>query len=367
MFSTKVRTGMAMAVAAVALLPATATRAGAQGPSPSRQTPQPHHTVYAHRGASGYRPEHTMGAYRLAVKMCADYIEPDLVETRDGVLVDRHEPEISTTTNVADHPEFASRRTTKTVDGTNMTGWFTEDFTLKELKTLRAKERLPDIRPANTAYDGVYQVPTFDEVLTYAQHTRTCSGQQLGVIPEIKHSTYFHRQGFDPEDAVVRALRRHGFEGKRDPVVIQSFEVSNLEYLHRVSGYNLVQLEDCSGGPADRPGITYRDMLTDAGMAAVAKYATSVGLCKDLMIPRDARGYLEKPTDAIELAHRHGLQVTGWTFRRENNFLPADFRSSDKPAEVGDLAAEIRTFLKAGMDNVFSDNPDVAAEVVRTW
>lgn len=328
-------------------------------------------TVFAHRGASGYRPEHTIAAYELAARQCADYVEPDLVMTKDGVLVDRHEPEIGGTTDVASRPEFASRRTTKQVDGRPVTGWFVEDFTLSELKTLRAVERLPLQRPESTSYDGLYQVPTLDEVLAFARRTETCDGEPMGVIPEIKHSTYLADAGLPAERPLLAALARNGVRPGRTPVVIQSFEVSNLQRLDRMTRFDLVQLVDCSGAPYDQvrsgTGTTYADLVTRRGLRGVARYADSVGLCKDRMIPRDADGSLGEPTDAIRDAHRAGLSVTGWTFRRENSFLPLEFRSSADPAAPGDLAGEIRAFLAAGMDDFFTDNPDVGAQVARDW
>ncbi len=325
--------------------------------------------VIAHRGASGYRPEHTLAAYRLAIKQCADYIEPDLVVTRDGVLVDRHEPEIGSTTDVAARPEFADRRTTKLLDGRPVTGWFTEDFTLAELRTLRAVERLPELRPQNTAYDGKYKVPTFAEVLKLATTSRTCSGKRVGIIPEIKHSTYFREQGFDMERKTVALLRKFGLTRHSDPVVIQSFEVTNLQRLSRLTKVKLVQLIDCQGGPWDLVSrgddISYADLVTPPGLRRISRYADQVGLCKDVMIPRRADGTLGEPTPVIRDAHRAGLTVVGWTFRRENSFLPAEFRSSDNPADPGDLVGEIRTFLRAGMDQFFTDNPDLGVQAAR--
>lgn len=325
--------------------------------------------VIAHRGASGYRPEHTLAAYRLAIKQCADYIEPDLVVTKDGVLVARHEPEIGSTTDVATRPEFADRETTKSLDGNPVTGWFAEDFTLAELRTLRAVERLPQLRPANTDYDGRYQVPTFAEVLKLVTSSRTCSGKRVGVVPEIKHSTYFQQQGFDLERKTVTLLRKYGLTRHSDPVVIQSFEVSNLQRLSRLTKVKLVQLIDCQGGPYDLVSqgkeVTYADLATASGLRGISRYADQVGFCKDVMIPRAADGTLGEPTSVIRDAHRAGLTVVGWTFRRENNFLPAEFRSSADPAQPGDLVGEIRTFLRAGMDQFFTDNPDLGVRAVR--
>ncbi|RYB90044.1 glycerophosphodiester phosphodiesterase [Nocardioides oleivorans] len=328
-------------------------------------------TVFAHRGASGYRPEHTIAAYELAARQCADFVEPDLVMTKDGVLVDRHEPEIGGTTDVASRPEFAARRTTKQVDGRPVSGWFVEDFTLAELKTLRAVERLPLQRAESRTYDGLYQVPTIDEVLAFARRTETCDGEPIGVIPEIKHSTYLADAGLPAEQPLLDAFARNGVRPGGTPVVIQSFEVGNLQRLSRMTRFDLVQLVDCSGAPYDQveagTGVTYADLVTRAGMRGIARYADSAGLCKDRMIPRNADGSLAAPTDAIRNAHRAGLTVTGWTFRRENSFLPLEFRSSADPAGVGDLAGEIRTFLAAGMDDFFTDNPDIGAQVADTW
>ena len=366
--SAAIRSSLAILAAGVTLagtfvVPAAAT-GGHRGDDRSREA-----VVIAHRGASGYRPEHTIAAYKLAIKQCADYIEPDLVTTRDGVLVDRHEPEISTTTDVAAHPEFAGRKTTKMLDGNPLTGWFTEDFTLAELRTLRAVERLPQLRPQNVAYNGRYQVPTFQEVLKLAAKSRTCDGKRLGVIPEIKHSTFFQQQGFDLEPKVVRLLHKYGFDSKRDPAVIQSFEISNLVRLNKLTKVRLVQLIDCQGGPYDQRVLgrttTYADMVTAAGLRAVSKYADQVGLCKNVMIPRNADNTLGSPTPVIREAHRVGLTVVGWTFRRENSFLPANFQKGSDPAGIGDLVSEIRVFLKAGMDQFFTDNPDLGVKAAR--
>lgn len=329
------------------------------------------HTVFAHRGASGYRPEHTLAAYEQAIQQCADYIESDLVMTKDGHQVDRHEPEISGTTDVASHPEFASRKTTKMLDGVATTGWFTEDFTLAELRTLRATERLPQIRPDNTLFDGLYQIPTFDEVVDLARHSKTCDGKPVGVIPEIKHSTYFATKGLKQEQKTVATLESDGYGKRNSPVVIQSFEVNNLKELNAMTPVHLVQLVDCGTDPYDQvvqgTGMTWKDMVSAAGLKKISRYADSVGLCKDLMIPKKADGSLDRPTTVIRDAHAVGLEVTGWTFRRENNFLPKDFQGSTDPAGIVNLKGEIQTFLAAGMDNVLSDNPDVAVAAVREF
>jgi glycerophosphoryl diester phosphodiesterase len=325
-------------------------------------------TVVGHRGASGYRPEHTLAAYETAINQCADYIEPDVVSTKGGVLVARHENEISGTTNVATRPEFADRRTTKTIDGTSITGWFTEDFTLAELRTLRAKERLPQVRPQNTPFDGLYLVPTLDEVLDLARNSRTCEGAPVGVYPETKHPTYFDSIGLSLEEPLVRELRRNGFDRADAPVIVQSFEVGNLQELDELTDVRLGQLISSSGAPydfvADGDPRTYADMVTRSGLRDVAAYADGIGAEKNVLIPRNADGTLAAPSTVIREAHRVGLDVHTWTFRRENQFMPTEFRSSTDPNGIGDLVGEIRVFMEAGLDGFFTDNPDLGTAAV---
>ncbi|MFJ4232520.1 esterase-like activity of phytase family protein [Cellulosimicrobium cellulans] len=325
-------------------------------------------TVVGHRGASGYRPEHTLGAYEQAILQCVDFIEPDVVATKDGVLVARHENEIGGTTNVAQHPEFADRRTTKTIDGTAVTGWFTEDFTLAELRTLRAKERIPAVRPQSTAFDGLYPVPTLAEVLDLARHSETCDGKQVGVYLETKHPTYFDSVGLSLEEPLVSALRDAGLDSRTAPVIVQSFETGNLRELDRLTKVDLAQLVSSSGAPYDLVAAgdprTYADLVTRTGLREIARYADGVGLEKNVMIPRRADGTLGAPTSVIRDAHRAGLEVHGWTFRAENQFLPAEHRSSADPAAYGDLAGEVQVFLDAGMDGFFTDQPDLGVAAV---
>ena len=336
-------------------------RGGAKGAQAGPNDPV---EVIGHRGASGYRPEHTLAAYELAMNQCVDYIEPDLVPTKDGVLVARHENEIGGTTDVDERPEFADRRTTKTIDGAQLTGWFTEDFTLAELRTLRAEERIPATRPGNTAYDGLYVVPTFEEVVDLARHSRTCDGEPMGIAPEIKHPTYFDSIGLSMEEGVAEILEANGYGDKQDPVVVQSFETANLRDLDGLTDVALAQLVNCSGAPYDLVAAgdprTYKDLTTAEGLEGIAEYADILGACKDVMVPRNADGTLAEPTAVIDDAHRAGLEVHGWTFRAENTFLPTEFRSSADPAGHGDLAGEIAVFLAAGMDGIFSDHPDLA-------
>jgi glycerophosphoryl diester phosphodiesterase len=329
----------------------------------SQAMPQPlegQAIIIAHRGASGERPEHSIAAYTLAVEQGTDYIEPDLVLTKDGVLVARHENEISETTDVSAKPEFADRKTTKIIDGQKMTGWFTEDFTLAELKTLRTKERLPQLRKANTAYDGQFEVPTFEEILELA------NARGVGVYPETKHPSYFASIGLPHEAPLLALLTRYGHSEKTAPIFIQSFEVGNLQALRSKTKLRLIQLMDEKGSPADRADLSYPEMATANGLKAIAAYADGIGPNKALVIPRNMLGNLGKPTALVTNAHKAGLAVHPWTFRRENYFLPLGQKSGIIPASHGDLESEIRAYLAAGVDGLFSDNPAQAVAALRS-
>ncbi|MEG9224524.1 glycerophosphodiester phosphodiesterase [Aeromicrobium sp. Sec7.5] len=308
-------------------------------------------TVFAHRGASGYRPEHTIESYRLAIEMGADVIEPDLVSTRDGVLVARHENEISGTTDVADHPELADRRTTKVVDGVSVTGWFTEDLTLAELRTLHARERLPAVRPGNTLYDGLYPVPTFDEILDLARIEAVRRGRVIAVAPETKHPSYFASLGLDLTPPLLASLERVGWTGADAPVVVQSFESGNLRELRRLVAVPLVQLTSAS--------TAYARMLTPAGLREVSTYATWLGPEKSQVLPRDASNAIGAPSGLVGDAHAAGLKVVVYTVRAEPRFLPSNV----------DVHGELEALIAAGVDGVFADQPDLAiasAERART-
>ncbi|WBB96420.1 MULTISPECIES: glycerophosphodiester phosphodiesterase [unclassified Solwaraspora] len=343
---------------------ATATDPAARGKPPQAE-PKP--LVIAHRGASGYRPEHTLEAYRLAIRQGADYIEPDLVSTADGVLVARHENEISGTTDVADRAEFADRRATKTIDGRSVTGWFTEDFTLAELRTLRAVERLPQVRPTNTAFDGEFTVPTLQEVIDLARSEGRRLGRTIGIYPETKHPTYFQSIGLPLEEPLVDTLRRNKLTRRTDAVFIQSFETANLRKLSRMTNVRLVQLLGGSGRPYDfvvaGDPRGYADLATPDGLAWISRYADAIGPTKDLIVPRDADGALLAPTSLIRDAHRARLAVHAWTFRAENQFLPADHRIGADPAARGDITAEYELFYGLGLDGLFADHPDTAVAV----
>jgi glycerophosphoryl diester phosphodiesterase len=327
--------------------------------------------VIGHRGASAYRPEHTIASYTLAIEMGADYIEPDLVSTQDHQLVARHENDIGGTTDVATRG-FDDRRTTKTIDGVvHADTWFTEDFTLAELKTLRAVERLPDVRPTNTAFNGLFEIPTFQEVVDLAKR------HGVGIYPETKHPSYFDSIGLSLEEPLVATLRANGLDRRNSPVFIQSFEVSNLKELNRTTRVPLVQLIDAAGAPADfvltGDPRTYDDLVTPEGLAEIAEYADGIGPEKRRIVPGNvANGQLGEPTTLIADAHRAGLVVHPFTFRPENNFLAAPFRQGDPNSPEylrarGDQPAELALYYELGVDGLFADNADTAVAVRDTF
>jgi glycerophosphoryl diester phosphodiesterase len=352
--------------------PSTAAPAAPTNPSaPAARADAAEPVVIGHRGAAGYRPEHTLASYRLAIGMGADYVEPDLVSTKDGVLVARHENQISGTTDVAQHPEFAARKTTKTIDGQAVTGWFTEDFTLAELKTLRAKERLPQVRPDNTRYDGRFEIPTLDEILDLVAAESRRTGRTIGVYPETKHPTYFDSVGLSLEEPLVRTLERHHLNRTHAKVIVQSFETANLRDLDRMTKVPLAQLMDAAGAPYDLVAAgdrrTYRDLATPTGLRWVATYADGVGVNKDLVLPRNAAGATTQPSVLVGDAHAAGLIVHVWTLRDENQFMATNFRRGTDPNAKGDSYAEARAFLDAGVDGIFSDQPDTTVQALEDW
>ncbi|WP_232295417.1 glycerophosphodiester phosphodiesterase [Parafrankia sp. EUN1f] len=319
--------------------------------------------VIGHRGASGYRPEHTLASYELAARMGADFVEPDLVPTKDGHLVCRHEPEIGGTTNVADHPEFASRRVTKLLDGVSVTGWFTEDFTLAELKTLRAKERLPAIRQENTMYDGRFEIPTLVEVIELRKRLSAELHREIGIYPETKHPTYFQKAGLPLEQRLLDLLSRNGLNSRTAPVFVQSFETTNLQDLRRRGlRTNVVQLLSASGAPYDLVAAgdprTYADLITPDGLKKIAGYAGGIGPEKSMVIPV-VDGKLGTPTALVKNAHAVGLLLHPYTFRAENSFLPAELRSGTVVSDFGRGIDEQVAYLKAGIDGLFTDQSDV--------
>ncbi|MBW8842949.1 MAG: glycerophosphodiester phosphodiesterase [Sphingomonadales bacterium] len=313
--------------------------------------------VIGHRGASGERPEHTLASYNLAIDEGADFIEPDLVLTKDNVFVARHENDITGTTDVADHPEFASRKTTKLIDGESHKGWFTEDFTLAELKTLRARERLPQLRPANATYDGKFDIPTLAEIIALAKRRSKEVGRTIGIYPETKHPTYFASIGKPMERQLVAELKKAGWDSADAPVFIQSFEVNNLKLLHSITRIRLIQLMDASGGPADHATPSYAAMITPAGLKSVAAYAWGIGPNKDMVDKGEGT-----PSPLVADAHAAGLRVHVWTFRAENFFLPASLRKGVDPRAHGDVDTAIRRQLAAGIDGFFTDFPLIGAK-----
>jgi glycerophosphoryl diester phosphodiesterase len=336
--------------------------------------------VIAHRGASGYVPEHTLAGYFIAIQQGADYVEPDLVLSKDGELLARHENEIGGTTDVASRPEFAGRKTTKTIDGDSVTGWFTEDFTLAELKTLRARERLPELRKGNTRYDGAFQIPTFEEILDMvaaadaqrAEVARAASlppPPRIGVYPETKHPSYFAQQGLTFDERMLDALSRHGYEKRTDPVCLQSFEVANLKALRRRTDLPIVQLIERAGRPFDftlaGDGRSYADLLTAQGLRDIATYADAIGPHKWTIVEFGADGARE--TGVGRRARSAGLGIHVWTLRAENEFLPEALRSSGDVAALGDMSAEIHALLDAGITGFFSDHPDLAVRARDDW
>ncbi|MFG3339567.1 glycerophosphodiester phosphodiesterase family protein [Glycomyces sp. NPDC048151] len=309
---------------------------------------KPHHhdepLVIAHRGASGYLPEHTLEAYALAVEMGADVIEPDLVLTKDGELLARHEPVLDETTDVAAHPEFANRKTTKLIDGKPVTGFFADDFTLAELKTLRAEERLPALRPGSAEHDGEFELVTYDEVLDYV----ATLDRKVITYPEMKHPSYYEDKGMSIEDALADLLEERKLDRKRSPVWIQSFEYESLLNIDE-------RVDNRIGLNIDGQGA-----IPDAQLDEYAETLDTVSLNKNRIFPRAADGSISEPTDIVERAHERGLDVHVWTFRAENSFLPANLREGADPAAWGDYEAEFELFYDLGVDAVFSDFPDLA-------
>lgn len=313
--------------------------------------------VIGHRGASGYRPEHTLEAYRYAIELGADFIEPDLVSTSDGVLIARHENEISETTNVSELAQFANRRTTKIIDGVPVTGWFTEDFTLAEIRTLRARERLPF---RDQSRNDLYQIPTLQEIIDLVQEVRQETGRTIGIYPETKHPTYFQSIGLPLEDRLLDVLEANGYSGPNAPVFIQSFETANLQYLRSQTDLPLVQL---FGGADEQPydfvvsgdTRTYGDLTNPAELARIAQYVIGIGPFKRLIVPVDANNNLLSPTTLVDDAHVAGLLVHPYTFRNEDRYLAVDYN--------GDPELEYEQFFRLGVDGLFSDFPDTAVRV----
>jgi glycerophosphoryl diester phosphodiesterase len=359
--------GVVQAAAMLApVAPATPDQSGLPGIVPVGAGPA-RPLVFGHRGASALRPEHTLAAYARAIADGADYIEPDLVSTKDGVLVARHEAFLSETTDVASHPAFASRKARKTIDGETHEGWFVDDFTLAELKTLRAVERIPQFRPGSAQYNGMFQVVTFEEIIDFVAAEAAARGRIIGIVPELKHSTYFASVGLPLEDRFLSILGAHDYT-RRNPVEIQSFEVANLKYLRgklgRRANLRLMQLvisENVRPMDVAAAGgtLTFAQMCTPAGLRDIAQYADVVAPPTRAIIPLNKDGTLAAPSALVDDAHRAGLRVEPWTFRPENRFLAADFRNGAGEFarnEAGSIA-EMKRYIATGIDGFFTDDP----------
>jgi glycerophosphoryl diester phosphodiesterase len=316
--------------------------------------------VIAHRGASGYRPEHTAAAYQLAITQGADAVEPDLVPTRDGVLVVRHENEISGTTDVASHPEFVDRRSTKTIDGVELTGWFTEDFTWSELSALRTRERLGTLRPANARFDGKQGILRLVDLIDLL----LASDRPLLMVAELKHPTYFESIGLPVPASFAADIARWA---KPDNLVVESFEQSVLGEVQELDVPGRVTfLAEAAGTPADQlarfgsDARSYADHLTDAGLAQLAAEVDGVSVEKALLLETDDAGAVTGATDLAERAHSAGLETYTWTLRAENQFLEKNFRRGPRARDLGHWEREFDLIMRTGVDGVFADQPDLA-------
>lgn len=312
--------------------------------------------VIAHRGASGERPEHTRAAFERAIDQGADMIEPDLVMSRDGHLVVRHENEISETTDVAERPEYADRRRSQIIDGQAVEGWFTEDFTLFELRGLFARERLADLRPANAAFSD-QRILTFQDVIDIARDASVLTGRNVGVAPELKHPSHFASIGLDMEAALLKVLRANGLTGSDAPVIIQCFEVAPLQRLRSLIDTPLLQLMAADESPADRPDLKWGRQVSPEILADISAYADYIGVETGLVLPRNAEGFTTSPTTLVADAHSAGLKVVVWTLRAENVFLPQERRMGSDPAGHGDMVGYVSAFAALGVDAVFTDYP----------
>lgn len=331
--------------------------------------------VFAHRGASALRPEHTLASYARAMMDGADFIEPDLVMTKDGHFVVRHESNIASTTDVADHPEFAARHKTLTIDGRAETGWFTTDFTLDELKTLRARERLATVRVHNTRYNDHFQIPTFDEVIELVAAQSAATGKVFGLIPEIKHSTHFNSLGLNPEATFLKTIAAHDYT-RQAPLEVQSFETGNLGRI-RAEVFSInpqARLMFLMGERKDVPPdllaagktTTFGDLMSPDGLKDIRRYADVIGPSNTDLIPRDSKGAWLEPSTLVTDAHRAGLLVHSYTARPENLFLPAQLRNSDGPTARNPegMIAEVKRYLDMGLDGFFTDDPALGRRAV---
>ena len=321
--------------------------------------------IIGHRGASGYRPEHTRAAYELAFRLGADAVEPDIVATRDGVLVLRHENEISGTTDVASRPEFADRRANKLIDGARLTGWFTEDFTWAELSTLRAVERLPQVRQASATFDGLEPILRLRDLLGIIDDAS--GDRQRIMVAELKHATYFESIGLPLDELFASEVSGWASE---ENLIVECFEQTVLGKV-RARGVpgRVVFLAEASGSPADlvaqfgSRALPYSAHLTNAGLARLATTVDGVSVDKRLLLSTDAAG-TTTTTDFVQRAHAAGLEVYTWTLRAENKFLAKGMRRGSSARDYGDWLDEFRRILGTGLDGVFADQPDLVREAL---
>ena len=334
--------------------------------------------IIGHRGASALRPEHTLAAYQKAIDDGADFIEPDLVATKDGYLVARHENEIGETTNVSELPQFADRKTTKVIDGVSLTGWFTEDFHLNELNQLKARERIPQIRPNNVQYNDLYNIPTLEQIIELADQHYQKTGKIIGLYIETKHPTYFQQQNLALENSLLMSLAKHKYTREIAPVYLQSFEISNLkamrEQLDQLNSIKQIKIIQLYGGKSTQPAdaamqkltINYGDMATVAGLKEVAKYADGVGPSKTYILPNTQAATV---TSFVKDAHAVGLKVHPYTLRPENEFLPDYLDCGVNPAERCETGAikEYELFFEAGVDGIFTDDPALGRKALLNY
>lgn len=311
--------------------------------------------VIAHRGAPDERPEHTLAAYELAIDQGADYIEPDFVVTKDLALIARHENELSDTTDVASRLDFEDRRRTKTIEGQQVSGWFAEDFTLEEIRTLRARERVGASRPGSARFNGLYQVPTFDDIMTLLRAKEAETGRAIGLYPELKHPTWMLQQeGIDMVDLLVLKLKQYDLDDADDKVFVQVFEVGPLQRLNKLVDSPLVLLIRPTGGPYDEPSLRWSDMMSPSGLAEIAAYADGIGPWMGHVIDSATL----QPTGLVERVHAAGLKIHPWTLRKENGFLPATLQNDGGPSADGKYRMFWKAALASGADGFFVDNVD---------
>lgn len=352
--------GLALAAAILALCPAYST-AGDRDDIKFRKP-----LVIGHRGAHGYLPAHTLEGYALAIELGADFIEPDLVATRDGHLIASHEPNLIATTDVASRPEYASRRRTVVIDGAAETGFFASDFSLVEIKRLR---RVQDFADRPQQFNGKFEIPTLEEIIALVKRKSGESGRTIGIYPETKHPSYFQSIGLPLEDELLKHLAEYGFKGRNDKVFIQSFETANLRALRKKTSIRLIQLIDASGAPydfvANHDPRTYGDLVKPDGLKWISQYADGIGPALTRIIPVDANNHAQPPTTLVKDAHHAGLAVHPWTVRPENSFLPVEYRQGNPSSPnylnaEGDAARLLAEFYKLGVDGIFSDDSALA-------